>query len=87
MNPVCPSCSPIGDSALQGMQKAQAQFDKAAGRIAQLPNAADAGAGGDTIDLSAEIVAMMSARDNFMANVEAAKTGDAMQRTLLNMIA
>ena len=71
------------------MQNAQAQFDKAASRIAQLPNGLDAGtsgATGDTIDLSAEIVAMMSARDNFMANVEAAKTGDSMQRTLLNMI-
>ena len=88
MNPVS-SWSPIGASFLQGMQNAQAQFDKAASRIAQLPNGVDAGAagaGGDTIDLSAEIVAMMSARDNFMANVEAAKTGDSMQRTLLNMI-
>jgi flagellar basal body rod protein FlgC len=89
MNPVCSSCSPIGASALQGMQKAEAQLGKAADRIAQLPNALNAGAAGasgDTVDLSAQMVALLGARDNFMANVEAFKTGDSMQRTLLNMV-
>ncbi len=82
-----PVSAPLGASALQGMQNAEAQFEKAAGRIAQLPAATGAGAGGDIVDLSAEIVAMLSARDNFMANVEAAKTGDALQRALLNVVA
>ena len=90
MNPVCSSCSPISASALQGMQKAEAQLGTAANKIAQLPNAVDGGAtgaaGGDTVDLSAQMVALLSARDNFMANVEAFKTGDSMQRTLLNMV-
>src|SRR5260370_42704298 len=76
-----PVSAPLGASALQGMQNAEAQFEKAAGRIVQLPAAV--GGGGDTVDLSAEIVAMLSARDNFMANVEAAKTGDSLQRALL----
>lgn len=79
-----PVSTPIGFSSLQGMQKAEAQLNTAAGRIAQLPTAANGG--GDTIDLSAEIVALMSARDNFMANVGAAKTGDQIQRALLNML-
>jgi flagellar hook protein FlgE len=89
MNPVCPSCSPISASALQGMQRAEAQFGKAADKIAQLPNALNmgaAGAAGDTVDLSAQMVALLGARDNFMANVEAFKTGDSMQRALLNMV-
>jgi hypothetical protein len=60
-----PVSTPIGFSSLQGMQKAEAQFNTAAGKIAQLPSAATAG--GDTVDLSAEMVAMMGARDNFMA--------------------
>lgn len=81
-----PVSSPIGASALQGMQNAEAQFQKAAGRIAQLPAAVDPGAVGDTVDLSAEIVAMLSARDNFMANVEVAKSGDSMQRALLSLV-
>jgi hypothetical protein len=92
MNPVCSSCSPISASAVQGMQKAEARLEKAADKIAQLPNAVDGGAagvpgaGGDTVDLSAQMVALLGARDNFMANVEAFKTGDALQRTLLNMV-
>jgi hypothetical protein len=87
MNPVCSSCSPISASALQGMQKAEAQLGTAANKIAQLPNAVEGTAGGgDTVDLSTQMVALLSARDNFMANVEAFKTGDSMQRTLLNMV-
>ena len=92
MTPVCSSCSPIGASALQGMQKAEAQLGKAADKIAQLPNAVDSGTAGatgspgDTVDLSTQMVALLGARDNFMANVEAFKTGDSMQRTLLNMV-
>lgn len=92
MTPVCSSCSPISASAVQGMQKAEAQLGKAADKIAQLPNALNAeangasGPSGDTVDLSTQMVALLGARDNFMANVEAFKTGDSMQRTLLNMV-
>ena len=82
-----PVSSPIGFSSLQGIQNAEKQFETAARGVAKLPNAVEAGAGPDTVDLSAEIVAMMSARDNFMANVESAKTGDELQRTLLKMFA
>ena len=77
---VNPISSTIAVSSLQGMQNAEAQFQRAASKIAQYP------ANPDTVDLSAEMVAMMSARDNFMANVGAAKTGDEMQRALLNLI-
>jgi hypothetical protein len=80
-----PVSTPMGFSSLQGMQNAEVQFNTAAAKIAQLPSAANGD--GDTVDLSAEIVAMMSARDNFMANVGAAKSGDQLQRALLNMIA
>ena len=75
--------STIYASSLQGMQRAETQLQKAAAGIAQWPNAAP---DGDTLDLSAEMVALMTSRDNFMANVEAARTGDEMQRTLLNMV-
>lgn len=76
-----PVSGSIAVTSLQGMQKAESQVYTAAARIAAWPDTSD------TVDLSAEMVAMMSARDNFMANVEAAKTGDEMQRALLNLVA
>ena len=75
------STPPVAISSLQGMQKASSQLDTAAAKIAQWPDTQD------TVDLSTEMVAMMNARDNFMANVEAAKTGDELQRALLNLVA
>ena len=75
-----PVSNPIAISSLQGMQKASAQLDTVASKIAQWPDDTD------SVDLSAEMVAMLNARDNFMANVEAAKTGDELQRALLNIV-
>lgn len=80
------SAPSLFETSLQGMRKAEAQFEAAAGKIARAPAASQPGESGDALDLSAEMVALLSSRDNFMANVEAAKTGDQMQRTLLNMI-
>jgi len=77
----------IAQTSLQGMQRAQAQLNTAATNIARLPEVTQPGQGGDVVDLSTDMVALLSSRDNFMANVEAAKTGDQMQRDLLNMIA
>ncbi len=76
-----PVASSVSAASLQGMQKAETQLNTTANKIANFPQ------GGDTLDLSSDMVSLMSARDNFMANVGAAKTGDEMQRTLLNMIA
>jgi flagellar basal body rod protein FlgG len=81
-----PVSSSIAVSSLQGMQNAEAQLQAAAGKIAQLPGVLQDPPKADTVDLSAEMVAMLSARDNFMANVEAAKTGDELQRALLNLV-
>lgn len=75
-----PVSNPISVTSLQGMQRAQEQLQAAAARIA------DPQQSPDTVDLSAEVVAMLSARDNFMANVEAARTGDELQRALLNLV-
>lgn len=83
------SSSSIMIASLAGMERAQAQFENAAARIAEIPAVTKPGQTaqtGDSVDLSAQMVAMLSARDNFMSNVEAAKTGDQMQRSLLNMV-
>jgi flagellar hook protein FlgE len=63
------------------MQKAETQLNTAANKIAQSAQS------GDTLDLSSDMVSLITARDNFMANVGAAKSGDEMQRALLNLIA
>ena len=76
----------IAETSLQGMQRAQAQLNVAASNIAKTPQVTEPCQGGDVVDLSTDMVALLSSRDNFMANVEAAKTGDQMQRDLLNMI-
>ena len=75
-----PVSNPIALRSLQGMQNASKQFEAAAAKIAQASD------NFDVVDLSSEMVAMINARDNFMANVEAAKSGDQLQRTLLNLI-
>lgn len=84
---VNPVSNPIAVTSLAGMEKAEGQVSIAASRIARMPASVQAGQGGDVVDLSAEIVALMVARDNFMANVAAAKTGDELQRALLNIVA
>ncbi len=81
-----PIASPISVSSLQGLQNAAAQFDSAAAAIAKLPSGAPSSEAGDTVDLSAAMVLMLSARDAFLANVKTAQTGDELQQTLLNMI-
>ena len=78
INPVAGS---VSAASLQGMQKAETQLNTTANKIARFPQ------NGDTLDLSSDMVSLIAARDNFMANVGAAKTGDEMQRALLNMIA
>lgn len=85
-----PVSSSISYTSLQGMQKAESQLQAAASNIAQMPAALQDPQNPqapDSLDLSAQMVALLSARDNFMANVGAAKTGDEMQRALLNIVA
>lgn len=76
-----PVASSVSAASLQGMQKAETQLNTAANKIAQSAQS------GDTLDLSSDMVSLITARDNFMANVGAAKSGDEMQRALLNLIA
>jgi flagellar hook-associated protein FlgK len=66
---------------LQGMDRATARLDLAASRIATISQPS-----GDTVDLSAEMVALIQARDNFGANAKAAQTMDEVTQSLLNMV-
>ena len=66
---------------LQGMSQASASVDRAASRIASLGTPA-----GDSVDLSAEMVALIQGKNDFGANVKSAQTMDEMTQTLLNMV-
>ena len=71
---------PALSSALQGMSQAEAQLNKAAVDIARAP------AGGDIVDLSAAMVALLESRNNFEANTRVFQVADEMSKTLLNVI-
>ncbi len=65
--------------ALGGMTQAQDRLDTTARRLASDPV--------DTLDLSAEMLALIEARNQFAANAKVAETGDRMERSVLNILA
>lgn len=69
--------------ALQGLQQAEVQLETAAARIARA-GALD-GTNLDVVDLSVEMVALMSAQASFSANVATLKTVDQMQKSLVDL--
>jgi len=73
--------------ALQGLQQADAQLNTAATRIASAGATSPNGANLDTVDLSAEVVALMSAKNQFSANLVTIKTADEMQKDVIDLMA
>ena len=71
--------------ALQALQQADVQLETAAARIAS-SNSPDAG-NLDVVDLSAEMVALMSAQNLFDVNLATLKTADQMQKSLMDVTA
>ena len=71
--------------ALQGLEQANTQLEAAASAIANVgaPSAGPV----DIVDLSAEMVALMSAQTLLGANLATLKTADQMQKTLLDVTA
>jgi flagellar hook protein FlgE len=67
--------------ALQGLEQAQSQVDQSARRIS------GAATSSDTVDLSTETVALLSARTAFEANLKLAQTADQMESTAINLMA
>jgi flagellar hook protein FlgE len=70
--------------SLQGIERAQTEFNQAAASIAQGPVASTPR--GDTVDLSSQAVALIQAKNSFEANIAAFKVGDQMTQDLLNSI-
>jgi len=66
---------------LSGMNRASQNVDRAASRIAAAPFA-----GGDAVDLSTEMVALMTGQNSFEANVKVAQTEDRMMQSALSIL-
>ncbi|HEX3742701.1 MAG TPA: hypothetical protein VHW09_02175 [Bryobacteraceae bacterium] len=74
--------------AQQGLQQAQGQFDQAAQHIAQ--SGLNPGSGqpaGDSVSLSDDAVSLMTAKNQFEADLGLAHTADEMQKATLNLLA
>jgi flagellar hook protein FlgE len=77
----------ISAIALQGLQQADAQLNDAATRIAAYGAGSPAGANLDTFDLSAAMVALMSAKNDFAVNVKVLQTANEVQQNILDVTA
>ena len=75
---------PAISSALEGMSRAETQLNKAASEIARAP-VVDA-QGGDILDLSAAMVALLQSRNNFEANTNVLKVADELSKDLLSIV-
>jgi hypothetical protein len=75
----------ISAIAVQGLDQAQAQLETAATRLASAGVSPD-GSNLDTVDLSAGIVALMSAKNNFLVNATVLKTANEIQKTAIDLM-
>ena len=73
----------IGNAAIQGLQNAEAQFDRVAARIAN-PNQG-VSQGSDEVSLSDEAVALLQARTEVAVSVSALRAAGNMQKELLTV--
>jgi hypothetical protein len=73
--------------ALQGVQQAETQLEAAATRIATFGAAPSDSAALDTIDLSAEMVALLSAKQLASVNLQILRTESAINKNLIDVMA
>ena len=71
--------------ALQGIDQAEIQLEKAATRVASA-GSLDA-TGSDTVDLSGEMVALLSAKNEFSVNLQTLKIADEVQSNVIDLMA
>jgi flagellar basal body rod protein FlgC len=69
----------ISSIALQGVQQAQVQLDNSVQRLTQATS-------GDVVDLSQEAVALLSAKNQFSANINVLKIAGNMQKNVINLL-
>jgi hypothetical protein len=75
----------ISAIAIQGLQQADTQLQRAATTIASLGTADEVNP--DTVDLASEMIALTSAKGLESANITALKAGEEMQKKTLDLLA
>jgi flagellar hook protein FlgE len=73
--------------ALQGLQQGEVQAEAAAAAIVGAGAASANGSNPDVVDLSKEMLALISAQASFAAKIATLETVDQMQQTLLDVTA
>jgi flagellar hook protein FlgE len=66
---------------LSGLERATSTLNKVAARIAK-----GSSASADTVDLSADAVALLVARQNFESNIKSLQTADQLSQSLLKIL-
>ena len=77
----------LSATALQGLQQAEEQLEQAATRIALLGAASPDGLSLDTVDLSAEMLALLSAKKLASVNLQTLRTADEVAKNVINVLA
>ena len=77
----------ISNVALDGLHRAEVKLEKAATRIASFGADSSGGPKTDTVDLSAEMVALMSAKTEFSANLKTLEAAGQEQKSLIHLMA
>ena len=77
----------ISSVGLDGLHRVGVKLEKAATRIASFGADSSGGANADTVDLSAEMVALMSAKTEFSANLKTLEAAGQEQKTLIHLTA
>jgi hypothetical protein len=72
-------------TATEGLRKAEERIQKVAERLSRLPLNADS-APADVVDLSAETVALLEARNAHAANAKMAETAAEVDRHILDIL-
>jgi len=75
----------ISSIAVQGLQQAQALMDQATQRLSTA-GGTTSGTDTDTVSLSEAAVALLSAKNEFAANVNVLKIADNMQKSLVDIL-
>jgi hypothetical protein len=75
----------ISAIALQGLQQADSQLESAAAKIASFGASSSDGGGVDVVDLSAAVIALLTAKNQALVNIGTLKTAAEIQKTLLDV--
>jgi hypothetical protein len=76
----------VSNIALGGLQSAARQLETHAQRIAAPPAPPGADPGQDIVQLSAEILGLLAARNGFEVNLAVIETADEVDRAVLNLL-